>query len=82
MPASLVSRAMRLTDLGIFAGIARHHIRELSLSCIQRMRNDPGPLRNLRYPITALGDLQHRITLETTAEMGLAHLRLLTSKLG
>jgi hypothetical protein len=46
------------------------------------MLTDAEPFRNLRYPIPALGDLGHRITLELIAEIGLPHRRLLSSKLG
>jgi hypothetical protein len=35
------------------------------------MLTDAEPFRNLRYPIPALGDLGHRITLELIAEIGL-----------
>jgi hypothetical protein len=37
----------------------------------QRVRADAEPLRNLRHPITTLGDLGHRITRELITEVGL-----------
>ena len=46
------------------------------------MLADPEPLRNLRHPVAALGDLGHRVTLEGLAEIQLTHHRLLSSKLG
>jgi hypothetical protein len=49
--------ALQLADLGILAGIARHHLRQLPLPCVQRMLTDAEPVRNFRYRIPALGDL-------------------------
>ncbi|GGC36816.1 hypothetical protein GCM10011371_25260 [Novosphingobium marinum] len=46
------------------------------------MLADPEPLRNLRHPVAALGDLGHRITLELVAEISFPHRRLLSSNLG
>ena len=43
---------------------------------------DAQALRNLRYRVTPLRDLHHRVTLELIAEIGLPHRRLLSSKLG
>jgi hypothetical protein len=46
------------------------------------MLADAEPLGNLRYAITPLRNLGHRITLELITEIGLPHHRLLSSKLG
>ena len=46
------------------------------------MRADAEALRNLRYRVTPLRDLHHRVTFELIAEIGLPHPRLVSSKLG
>jgi len=74
--------ALQLTNLGILPGIARHLPRQLPLPRIHRMLTHAEPLRHLRYRITALGDLGHRITLELVAKIGLPRGRLLSSKSG
>src|SRR5690606_6684244 len=60
----------------------RRRLRELTLPGIERVLADAEPLRNLRYRISTLGDLGHRIALELVSEIWLPHRRLLSSKLG
>lgn len=84
MSRSSVTRAssLQLADICILAVVARHRLRQLPLSGIQRMLTDAEPFGKFCYRIPKFGDQGHRITLELIAEIRPPVHRILSSKSG